>query len=261
MKTSDTFSITRFLLLVKQHLIHNHRMLLLSIVGFCGGLFILLLIMQAMNEFDTWTKDAYYHTFLVIFIATGLLYAGTSFPGLRSRERSFGYLLNPASTFEKFLFEFFSRIAIFLVLVPLLYWAIFHAEGFFLQAIHAQFQFAPYSFTDLAVLMMLPSHLANWLLAMGLVMGLLIFTLPFTGATVFMRYPLPKTLFIVSITFFFHMFLVYICLEILEFDGPGNGTVLGMDGDGAIKFFTIYAGVANIVLLTASYFKLKEREA
>src|SRR5690606_19233305 len=141
MKISDTFNITRFGLLVKQHLIHNHRMLLISIVGFCGGLFMLLLIIQAMNQFDSWSQDAYYGTFITIFIATALLYAGTSFPSLRSREKSYSYLLNPASTLEKFLFELISRIVLFIILIPLLYWVVFHVEGYFRQAVYCRFGF------------------------------------------------------------------------------------------------------------------------
>lgn len=264
MKISDAFSITRFGWLVKQHLIHNHRMLLISIVGFCGGLFMLLLIVQAMNDFDTWTKDAFHATFVTIFIATALLYTGTSFPGLRTREKSYSYLLNPASTLEKFLFELISRIILFIVVVPFLYWLVYHLEGYFLQAIYSRFEFTSQSLVEIPFLELdVPedSTLPYWAIAMPFAFGLLIFTLPFTGAAVFMKYPLPKTLFAVAIVFFFHVFLVFFFLEILDFGkGPGNGRVLGMDAEAAIKFFTSYAVIANIVVLTASYFKLKERE-
>lgn len=265
MKTSDTFSTERFGLLIKQHLIHNYRMLIVSLVGFSGGLFMLLLVIQAINEFDTWSKDAFFGTFFTIFIGTALLYTGTSFPGLRTREKSYSYLLNPASLLEKFLFELISRILLFIIVIPLLYWAIFNVEGYFLQAIYSRFQFVSHSFTELPFLELdVPkdSTLVYWAIAMPFAFGLLIFTLPFTGASVFMKYPLPKTLFAVAIVFFFHLFLVFFFLEILDFGkGPGNGRVLGLDAEGAIKFFTTYAVIANVVLLTAAYFKLKEREA
>lgn len=260
MKTSDTFDFRRFGLLVKQNFIHNYRMMLICLIGFCGGLFMLLLLVQAMNKFDTWTRDAYINTFLAIFIALGLLYSGTSFPGLRSRERTFSYLLIPASTFEKFLLEFLSRIVLFLVAVPLLYWAVFTTEGFFLQAIHNKFVFQPYSYSDLTMLRFLPSDLTRWLVGMSFALGLLLFTLPFVGAATFMKYPLPKTLFSVAVIFLFHVFLVYFFLEILKFDGPHDGKILGMDGDDFIKFLTVYGIIGNIILLTATYFKLKERE-
>lgn len=266
MKTSDTFSITRFGLLVKQHLIHNYRMLLVSIVGFCGGLFMLLLIIQAINRFDTWSRDTFIGTFIPIFIATALLYTGTSFPGLRTREKSYSYLLNPASTLEKFLFELISRILLFIILIPLLYWIVYHIEGYFIQAIYSKFEFVPQSILPKIPLLEIdvPEGLTlpYWALVMPFAFGFLIFTLPFTGASVFMKFPLPKTLFAVAIVFFFHVFLVFFFLEILDFGkGHGNGRVLGMDAEGAIKFFTTYAVIANVVLLTAAYFKLKEREA
>src|SRR5690606_17984674 len=264
MKISDTFSIERFGLLIKQHLIHNYRMLIVSLVGFSGGLFMLLLVIQAVNQFDTWCQDAFSGTFITIFIGTALLYAGTSFPGLRTREKSYSYLLNPASVFEKFLFELISRILLFIILIPLLYWVIFNVEGIFLHAIYPKFQFTSQSF-DLPFLELhVPedSSLTYWAIAMPLAFGFMIFTLPFTGASIFMKYPLPKTLFVVAIVFFFHVLLVFFFLEILDFGkGTGNERVLGMDAEGAIKFFTTYAVIAHVVLLTAAYFKLKEREA
>ena len=264
MKTSDTFNISRFGLLIKQHLIHNHRMLIISVVGFCGGLFMLLLIIQAMNEFEAWTQNAFDTTFLTIFIGSALLYTGTSFPGLRTREKSYGYLLNPASTLEKFLFELTSRIILFIILIPLMYWIVFNAEGYFLQALHSKFQFVPRTFSQFPLVKVSEnSPVPYWIITMSCAFGLLIFTLPFTGTTVFTKYPLPKTLFAVAIIFFFHLFLVFFFLEILDFgsNGPRDGKVLGMDAEGAIRFFTIYAVIANVVLLTAAYFKLKEREA
>lgn len=265
MKTSDTFNLTRFALLIKQHLIHNHRMLLISIIGFCGGLFILFLIIQAMNELTALSEDTLRVTFIMIFIVTALLYTGTSFPSLRTREKSYNYLLTPASTLEKFLFELISRIIVFIILVPLLYWTVYHVEGYFLQVLYPRFEFVPQSIIEIPLLEVdVPEDLTlpYWALAMPFAFGLLIFTLPFTGAAIFMKYPLPKTLFAVAIVFFFHVFLVFFFLEILDFGkGHGNGRVLGMDAEGAIKFFTSYAVIANVVLITASYFKLKEREA
>jgi hypothetical protein len=264
MKTSDTFNINRFGLMVKQSLIHNYRMLIISLVGFCGGLFMLLLIIQAMNEFETWTKDAFSATFITIFIATGLLYTGNSFPGLRTREKSYSYLLTPASALEKFLLELISRIVLFIVMIPLLYWVIFNAEGYLLQVLSSRFHFTPHSLAEIPLIQVPEnSSIRYWAAVMPFALGLLIFTLPFAGTTVFMKYPLPKTLFSVAIIFFFHLFLVYFFLEILDWasNGPKDGRILGMDGEGAIKFFTIYAMVANVVLLAASYYKLKEREA
>lgn len=260
MKTSDTFDFRRFGLLVRQNFIHHNRMMVLCVVGFCGGLFLLLLLVQAINQFETWTRDAYSNTFYTIFILTGLLYAGTAFTGLRSKEKSFSYLLTPASAFEKFLLEFLVRIVLFLILVPLLYWAVFNTEGFFVQAIRENFEFKPYSYTEFTLFPVLTSELRQWLIAMCIALGLLILTLPFAGAATFMRYPLPKTLFGVTAIFLFHVLIVYFFLEILKFNGPSHGKVLGMDGEDFIKFLTVYGIIANIVVLAASYFKLKERE-
>ncbi|MDV3307812.1 MAG: hypothetical protein LOY03_03230 [Cyclobacteriaceae bacterium] len=208
-------------------------------------------IVQAINKFETWTRDAYSNTFYTIFILTGLLYAGTAFTGLRSKEKSFSYLLTPASAFEKFLLEFLVRIVLFLILVPLLYWAVFNTEGFFVQAIRENFEFKPYSYTEFTLFPVLTSELRQWLIAMCIALGLLILTLPFAGAATFMRYPLPKTLFGVTAIFLFHVLIVYFFLEILKFNGPSHGKVLGMDGEDFIKFLTVYGIIANIVVLAA----------
>lgn len=258
MNSSDIFSISRLGLLIRQNLIHNYRLFAITLIGFCGGLFILFLMMQLTNDLRPLDANTFFETFLFISVITAMLYTGTAFSGLRTREKSFSYLLNPASVLEKFLLEFVSRILVFIVVVPSLYWIIFHAEGYFLHLINPEFSFTPVSFTDNNLKR--PDELSE--IALMLSGSMLLFTVPFTGASMFMKYPLPKTLFAVVAIFFFHVFLVYFFLEILDFAsrGPKDGKILGMDGKDAITFFAIYCLVANVVMIAVAYLKLKERE-
>src|SRR5690606_28088993 len=148
MNPSEIFSMRRFGLLVRQDFIHNYRLFAITLIGFCGSLFILFLMMQIANNLRPLTAEGFFETFLFISALAAILYTGTAFPGLRTREKSFSYLLNPASALEKFILEFVSRIILFLVIVPFLYWVIFHAEGYFLQLLNPEFDFTPLSFTD-----------------------------------------------------------------------------------------------------------------
>ena len=216
-------------------------------------------MMQLVNDLRPLNANTFFETFLFISAVTAMLYAGTAFPGLRTREKSFSYLLNPASVFEKFILEFVSRILLLIVVVPILYWIIFHAEGYFHQLLYPEFNFTPFSFTDHNLRR--PDELSETALILSGTM--LFFTVPFTGASIFMKYPLPKTLFAVAAIFFFHVFFVYFFLEILDFAsrGPKDGKILGMDGKDAITFFAAYCFVANAVLIAVAYLKLKEREA
>lgn len=260
MKTSNTFSIYRFGLLVRQDIIHNFKLLSISLIGFCGGLFILLLMIQIGDNFRPWSADAFFQLFLTIFIGTAILHAGTSFPLLRTKEKSYCYLLNPASAIEKFGLEFVMRIAAFILLVPLLYGIIFNAEGYVVHLLYPKYTYVSHSVLDLPNIRV-PG---KWFVTLIISCGLLIFTIPFAGATIFFKYPLVKTLFAVALIFFFHLFLVYFFIEILDvgsYRTRGN-KILGMDGEqDLIRFLAIYSIIANGVLIAASFLKLKEREA
>lgn len=258
MNSSDIFSINRFGLLIRQYAIHNYRLFAITLIGFCGGLFILFLMMQLGNDLRPFNANTFFETFLFISAIAAMLYTGTAFPGLRTREKSFSYLLNPASVLEKFLLEFISRILLFIVVVPFLYWIMFHAEGYFLQLLNPEFNFTPFSFTDHNLKR--PDGVSETTLMLS--GSMLLFTVPFGGSSIFMKYPLPKTLFAVAAIFFFHAFLVYFFLDVLDFAsrGPKDGKILGMDGKDALTFFAIYSIVANTVMIAVAYLKLKERE-
>ena len=106
-------------------------MLIISAVGYCGAVFLVLFLGQLAND-----KEAFgigpFLSFMVAFVAVfGIIYVGYSFPAMRSKEKSFGYLTLPASALEKFVFEFLNRIVVVLIVLPLLYWIVFNLEGYF----------------------------------------------------------------------------------------------------------------------------------
>lgn len=264
MKTNDIFNLSRFIRLFKQNLIHNYRMILISIISVSGGIFILLLLNQLANRFRPWMYGQFMSLFLFLFIALGIVFIGTSFPGLRSREKSYSYLLTPASSLEKFLFEFISRPLLFIVTMPLIYWIIYTVEGKIMHILNPDFIFTSFWFFR-AESINIPSDIRFWVIALLVNAGIFFFIIPFTGAASFMKHPLLKTYFSFAIFFFLNLFVVYFFMEILGFkehiSGHQDGFLFMDSKESMIKFFTFYLIIVNLATLSVAYFKLKEKEA
>lgn len=192
MKTDTSFSISRFSLLFNQFRIYNGKLILISILGLIGGLFVMLYSIQIVTRFDTWRYEHFMYLFMGLFMVLAIVYSGSSFPGLRSREKSYNYLLLPATTTEKFLFELLMRVLLFIPVMPALYWTIFHLEGNLVELLNSDFTFQSFSFTE--GFHMHTESENNWMIIFVAGQGLLFLTVPFFGATVFMKQPIIKSL-------------------------------------------------------------------
>lgn len=254
MKTTNSFSMSRFALLAKQYLIYNRKLILTSIFGFIGGLFVLFFAIQIITDFDAWRWDHFFFLFVGLFTVLAVAYSGSSFPGLRSKEKSYSYLLLPVTAFEKFLFELLSRIVLFALLIPALYWAIFHLEGSLVQWAHPRFNFQSFSFFD-------GFHLrtaveTKWMINFTAAEGLLFLTVPFFGASAFMKNPIVKTVAwsigIVAAHLIFYAILHnnQVSFSRSIFQTPGVGIVV----------MTIYVLLVNAALVARAYFKLRRKE-
>jgi hypothetical protein len=262
MQANNILSIPRLGLLFRQGFIHNYKMIGISLVAFCGGLFLLLLGIQLVGGDNAFDSESFSGTFLFVVIPMAIIYTGTAFPAFRSKEKSYSYLLVPASTFEKFIFEFFNRVVLFLIIMPLAYWLVFNLEGHFVVTVKPSYAFAPRTMADLLAVVHDPEP--AWKYAV-VVFVLLIFTIPFAGAASFTKFPLPKTLFIVALLFFFNLFMVYLFVEVFEFKNyhlqGDNQSILFMEGEAeALRALTGYGLVINAGLLLTTYFKLREKE-
>jgi hypothetical protein len=262
MQANNILSIPRLGLLFRQGFIHNSRMMVMSFVAFCGALFLLLLIIQLAGGHNSLDQESFSVIFLFIVIPLAIIYAGTAFSGFRSKEKSYSYLLTPASAFEKFLFEFINRVLLFVIIVPLVYWVVFNIEGRFVTAVAPDYAFVPRKLVDLLAVIHDPDPM--WAYAVA-VFAMLIFTIPFAGAASFNKYPLPKALFIVALLFFFNGFLIYLFVVPLGFENytlpEGKRYILFIENeDSAVRALTGYGLLINVGLLLAAYFKLKEKE-
>lgn len=259
---NNTFSFARLGLLFKQSAIHHYRLALTSLVAFCGGLFIILLFIHLLNHLRPLGSNGFNNLFFVVFGITAIVSAGTAFPGFRTQEKMHNYLLLPASSLEKFLVEFVWRIVVVVLVVPLLYWAIFNLEGFI---IHVFFPASPFdaqgfsSFPGFSFPTQTAGERMKILLATG---GLLSLVVPFTGATMFTRYPLIKSLFSVAVIFFFNMFLIYFFVEILAFNKyhPTTPILFIRHMEDGLLALIIASIVLTAGFLIAAYLKTREQE-
>lgn len=262
METNNILSMHRILLLYKQYINLHSKNILITI----GAAFFIIIGIHAffhVQEFGTLHRGSVsneYHgaIFSFVFFGACLLWVGQAFSGFRSKEKTMEYLMLPASTFEKFLFEFINRIVVFLIVFPIIYWV---ATNIVTGIFHSQIpEYSDYrfSYSDL-----FPTWKTRVLLLVAS-LGMLFFTLPFTGATYFQKLSLVKT--ILSVALIFGFFTLMILLIVKGFNikeySPMDNKILFMKDEKDAQLAGIYAAVlGNLVILAIGYFKLKEKEA
>jgi hypothetical protein len=266
METNNSFSIQRFLLLCKQSFVINKKLIGISLAGFAGTLFMLLLFSQFQAHFRNWGNNEYMVTFIFLFFALGVIYSSLSFPALRSKEKSMAFLMLPASASEKFAFEILSRIVVFVLLMPLYFWLIANFEGLVVHSIVPELTNYKFSYGAFykGILVVKDGKFEFWAMIMVIQGILFAFIAPFTGASHFSKSPLLKTLFAFSMIIAGYGFYVYLLVKGLNLEGmhPVNDRVMFMNNtDGALMFFGILSTAINLSLLSIAYFRLKEKEA
>jgi len=261
---NNTFSIHRLSLLFRQSLLHNSRLIWLALIGYCGLVIILLLFFQAAQNFKMQSTEIYQALFVTIFIAGGVACAGSSFTSFRSKEKTYTYLMIPASPSEKFAVEFILRVVLFVVLVPILFYLIYMLEGTIVQVLANDYSFASGNIFQLPSLPERPVGMeGTWLiLFIALLSG--IFIIPFTGSVSFAKNPLIKTMFTLAAMVMINVALIYFFIEIANFkryEPAENGLLFIRSPENALVVFTWFAVLLDIALLAGAYFKLKEKEA
>jgi hypothetical protein len=223
----------------------------------------LLLVIQFLEGFQPALMRKYYRMFYIVFFITGVICAGSAFPAFRSKDKTFNYLMNPASLLEKFLYEFVSRIIVFIVILPVLYWAVYNLEGSVVKIFSPAFTFqSQLSYFPPSDINIGPERI-EWIYTLIISCSLLMFTIPFAGAATFNKNPIIKTLFSVAAIFFFNLFLVYFFLNILDFRQYYNRSdrfLFMADAGHVIIATSVVTILMNVALISVAFFKLKERE-
>lgn len=263
MSTNNTFSLPRFIQLAKQNFTHNQRLILLTLVGFCGALFMLFFFIQLTNDLRQGTDpQIFVPVFMVVLIGGGVLFIGNAFPGFRSKEKTISFLMLPASSFEKYLLELLSRLTVLLVIVPVLFWSIFHLEGFVFQIFYSDASFSMMELSSIPNI--IPDDPAStWIKALIVGAGLMGLLIAFTGAAHFERYPLVKTMVIVAVIFFSAMAVLYVVIEKMGLSRYNPNESLWLfphTGKGAVGLVAIIVWLVDLVLLASSFLKITERE-
>ncbi len=253
------------MLLFKQHLIHNSKLLLFSSVGFCGVVYIILVLAQLSRDLEPLDAEVFVNSMVAFVAIFGALYAGYSFPAFRNKENTITYLTLPASVLEKFLFEFVNRIFITLIVLPFLFWLMFNLEGYTFELFNGLgLGFNPVGFSDLMAMDVPNDEVPFWARVMIVSISFLVFVLPFTGAAMFSKQPLVKTLFSIAIIIAFYVGFIYIVVEPLglsEYDiDESKMWLFPGDETSAFQFLTVAAVLANLVMLSVAYLKVKEKE-
>jgi hypothetical protein len=260
--SSNQFHYKRFLLLFKQHFIHNAQLLVFSTMAYVGVIFIVLSLAQLANEGFKALDLEMFQGFLIGFVTVfGVLYVGHSFPAFRSKESTIQYLMIPASVLEKFLFEFLSRIGFILVALPVLYWLTFNIHGYLVNLFLEQ-AFNPIGVQYLFKLEIPTEYmLVIYLIIIGGVM--LVLSIVFTGAAMFDKQPLVKTLFSVAIIIAVFVGYSYIVIEhvgVGRYNPPESMYLIPLDEDSALNALAVALITSAIVMLIVAFRKLKERE-
>jgi hypothetical protein len=262
METNNIFSFSRFIQLCKQSLIINKKIIAITIAGFSGFVFLFLILIQIKN-YAMWNNSSCMVTFVVLFFLSGAVYSSLSFPAFRTKEKSISYLLLPASAAEKFLFEFLSRIVLFIFLMPLAFWLIANIEGTIMH--YYRPEFLNYRFSLFKALTLSSYKIGNpawsWL---AITQGwLFVFVAAFTGASHFSKSPLVKTLFTISIIVLGYALFTYLLVKGINIKGYtlDNDRLLFIHNkNDAMLFLSIAITTVNLCLLGIAYFRLKERE-
>lgn len=263
MQTNHQFSFQRLLLLGKQSYHINKKLIGISLAGCTGILFLLLLFAQYKSHFTHWGNNSYTIIFTLLFFSTGIIYASFSFPAFRFKEKTMAYLMLPASSLEKFLYELIVRIVIFLFLMPVYFWLVANMEGIIVHSFVPELTNYKFSFGEAYSKMANQGKLEGWgelLFAQGI---LFVLIASFTGASHFSKSPLLKTMFSFSLILAGYSLFSYLLIKgfnLREYQ-PAHDKILFIDSkNSAIASFAILSTLINFCLLTIAWFCLKEKE-
>ncbi len=197
MNTSNHISAHRMLLLYKQYInLYLKQTLIIfgaTVVTITG--FHTFMHLANLRNIDSMFRNDYHGSvFLFAFFGGCLIWCGQAFSAFRSKEKSMDYLMTPASSSEKYLFEFINRIIVFLIFFPILYWVLTNLVTGIFHYYIPEYRNYKFAYGDLIGTRWSARELT---LIGGL--ALLMLTLPFTGATYFQKVPLLKTILIVAL--------------------------------------------------------------
>jgi hypothetical protein len=260
MNSNQVFSFKRLKGLLLQSYYLNGKILLVTTCGYIGSIFLTLLFLLLVDRhYLHWNNRDYFNTFLFFFIPGGVMYSCLAFSGFRSKERRYSYLMLPVTVLEKFIYEFVGRVILFIIIIPIVFWIVANIGGSIVHFFDADFLNYKYSFVlGLEKAGFFKTSVRELLIVVS--GGLLLFTVPFLGATYFRKNPTLKLLLSVGVIIIFYVIYIALLVKFLDLKNHQppyfirNGRVIEI-------FFVVLFSLINVVALLIGYFNVKEKEA
>jgi hypothetical protein len=265
MHTNNMFSTKRFILLFKQSVIVNKKLIGTSLIGAAGITFVALFVLQSMNNYQGWTNFSSMIFFLFCYVALGGIYISQSFPAFRSKEKSLVYLLHPASASEKFIFEFLTRIIALILFLPPIFWIIANIEGAIVHHYIPRFINYKFSFGEGLNQLITNKEMPGWYIFAVIQFFLFVYMVMFTGACHFSKSPRTKTLFTLSVIVGGYVLLGYLLsrgLNLKEYNMDSKNILFIQirKKEEVFIFLSMIGIVVNLSLIAIAWFRFKEKE-
>lgn len=262
---NNTFSFARLWLLIKKQWFDNSRLLILSALALVGLLVIIFTIWWLANKFDRYfTEEPTNIIFFVVLFVSGLIFSSTTFSVLGDKAKGLYWLSVPATPLEKLACGVFYSCVVFLLVYLGSFWLIKHIT-FFLIELEPRNTLSRVNPNDVFEREVTPILFYIFFAIQALFI---------LGSVYFERFAFIKTLLVaVFIAFLFVLFTMFLGHNLL----PGNLGVKGFTdfrvyGDNEPpKLYRLPGWIDDVlvpiikfiwvpVLLTATYFRLKEKE-
>ena len=273
MNLQQYFDFNRFYKLLKFDLSFNSKKYLTFLGVLIIVLFILDLILldsgsnyRILENNDRayfYRKSDYQVSLFITFLIALFLVVSSSFPAFRKKESTSNFLLLPASTFEKFLIQFFIRILIFSPLFILIFWIDFRLASIIYNLLDFKKDILIPDFTVWDVFsykMKLSDKIVILLSILSFASYLLV------NAVHFKKNAVLKTIVLFGI-FSFTVFLLNVILSHLFLPNEVNGFDVKIfyryleNGLRSDQFCVYVIGLfSSLFLLPLTYFKLKEKQ-
>lgn len=265
MQTNTFFSFYRFARFAKHNLILNYRQLLMIWGALSVTIFFFCLFVVADNTNSWNTRQSWQLPYAMVFLGAGMIISGMAFSSFRSKERTLAALMIPVSAIERLLYELIEKVILFVAIYPFVFYSFSNLAVWVRNAIdpHTQvringevtFPFQYLSFSDL-----LGNHGGFFLV---LYFGILAFLMAFAGAAVFRKYPLLKTILFLGGVVVVVMGYFYLLFGILRIRKPWIADIIDQWEITIINlpyFLSAILVPMGLIILTYSFFKLKEKE-
>ena len=263
MKTNNILNLKRFGMFAKSSIIINYKQNILLWGALVTFIFVASLLSMADNG-SSWNRDGWMPLFIGTYFVAGIVFAGSSFPQFRNKEKTMMSLMTPVTSFERLLYEFLGKVVVFIILFP----ALFYLLSSFAVVVRNVFQ--PNQVVTVNGVNSFPFHSisfdhlitgADGFFWAFFGLSIAVFSLSFAGTVVFRKYPLVKTIVFVGGVLAVTAGYFVLIFEKFHLINPWISNVADqVSKEQGIAILIALAATMSLITLAYAYFKLKEKE-